>query len=133
MTTNDILPSDIQLIGIFVQPHDLHSKINDIIDTYKNILNNRIYVLSIVETNELFCSFNILRDEYNKLCLPDSFVVHRKKETNTIYTINAINIISNTTNNALIDWNDYKNCIIITSNKEVHALHTNIYRIVRLR
>lgn len=134
MVNNETIPYyNTQLIGLFIHPNELQSKIDDIINTYKYIPNNKIYILSILETNELFCSFNVLKNDYSKLCLPNTFIIHRKKETNTIYTINAINIIANAKIDTSIDWNYYKNSIIITSDNDVHVLHTNVYRIVRIK
>ena len=56
--------------------------------------------------------------------------IHRKKETNTLYTVNALNAIIRRVNNGVldktfqVDWNNYQNSFILTDG--------NDYRVVEL-
>ena len=55
-----------------------------------NIMYNKIFVLYIKSNDEYVCTYNI--DQANLDSLPqNTMLVHRKKESNTLYTINALN------------------------------------------
>lgn len=61
-------------------------------------------------------------DTYKKF-LSNSIMVHQKRETNTIYTINALNELIMNLNNGILDkkypieWERYRNCALL-KNKE---------------
>lgn len=63
-------------------------------------------------------SYNVIMDSYKKF-LPNSIMVHQKRETNTIYTINALNELIMNLNNGILDktykieWERYKNCALL--------------------
>ena len=63
-------------------------------------------------------SYNVLLDT-RKDFLPGSIMVHRKKETNTIYTINALNELIMNLNNGVLDkqypieWENYTNTMLL--------------------
>ncbi len=65
-------------------------------------------------------------------------MVHRKKESNTLYSLNALNELVRTLNggvedrNFQINWNDYRNSILITQKGELKQLKTKIYKIVEI-
>jgi hypothetical protein len=56
--------------------------------------------------------------------------VHRKKQTNTLYTINALNAAvaaqhdGKTGKDLKLDWTQYENCLLLTAGKElkIHAI-----------
>ena len=70
--------------------------------------------------------------------LPNTILLHRKKESNTLYTINALNTLVKTLNNGYadpnyrIEWTDYKNTILLTNGPDLRKLDTTIYKIVNL-
>ena len=70
--------------------------------------------------------------------LPNTILVHRKKESNSLYTINALNTLIKSLNNGYVDpnyrvnWNDYKNTILLTNGPDLRKLETSIYKIVNL-
>jgi hypothetical protein len=65
-------------------------------------------------------------------------IVHRKKETNTLYTINALNDLIKKLNGGVVDpsyrvnWQHYKNCILLTNHIELKQFNTKVYKIVEL-
>ena len=65
-------------------------------------------------------------------------MVHRKKHTNTLYTINAMNIIIKMNNNGILDksyqlnWELYKNTILLSNDDELNKLPTKVYKIISL-
>ena len=64
--------------------------------------------------------------------------VHRKKESNTLYSINALNELIKSLNGGVVDtrfpieWKHYKNTILLTQHNELKQLRTKIYKIVEL-
>ncbi len=63
-------------------------------------------------------------------------MVHRKKETNTMYTINALNRLISQLNGGMVDkdyqvnWNDYRNAVILTDGDGYKILKTSLFRII---
>jgi hypothetical protein len=63
--------------------------INDISSQY-TILYNKVFVLEIKNSGEFVCTYNVDQPNINEVP-QDTILVHRKKESNTLYTINALN------------------------------------------
>ena len=65
-------------------------------------------------------------------------LVHRKKETNTLYTINSLNALIRKENDGIldnkysVDWTKYANALLVTSNNELKVLNTKVYQIINL-
>jgi len=65
-------------------------------------------------------------------------LVHRKKETNTLYTINSLNALIRKENDGIldnkysVDWAKYANSLLVTSNNELKVLNTKVYQIINL-
>lgn len=126
-----------QLLCTFCNKNDYEEcllKINNVYD----IIFDRIYVLENSDNPfYLYLTYNveyINRDEF----LPKTISVHRKKHSNTLYTINALNELVKRENNGNIDdsfeldWDNYFNSIILTSDEGVKIVNTNLYKIVNL-
>jgi hypothetical protein len=68
----------------------------------------------------------------------NTILVHRKKESNTLYTINALNELIKKLNGGVVDtryqvdWQHYKNTILLTQQNELRQLKTKIYKIIEL-
>ena len=64
--------------------------------------------------------------------------LHRKKLSNTLYTINALNELIKTINNGVLDtryqvpWELYKNMILITNKDGLQRIPTRILKIINL-
>ncbi len=111
-----------QLVCTFTRKHQVEETIDDITRNF-SILNNKIFHFKSFETREdAILSYNIIMDSYKKF-LPNSIMVHQKRETNTIYTINALNELIMNLNNGILDkkypieWERYRNCALL-KNKE---------------
>jgi hypothetical protein len=107
------------------------------IQSQYQILFNKIFILYIESTNEYVCTYNI--DSYNiEGILPNTILLHRKKESNTLYTINALNDLIKSLNGGILNnkfpipWNEYKNCILLTHSGELRRLDTKIFKIITL-
>ena len=63
-------------------------------------------------------------------------MVHRKKESNTMYTINALNKLIFNLNNGIVDksfqinWDIYRNSMILTNGDSYKVLKTSLFRII---
>lgn len=80
---------------------------------------NRIFVFSNHDKkNELYCTFNA--DE-NGFRGKNTISIHRKKETNTLYTVNALNEVIKDLNNGILDksmilkWENFENSFLLTT------------------
>jgi len=98
---------------------------------------NKIFVLYVKSNDEYVCTYNV--DQGNISNLPDNTImVHRKKETNTLYTINALNELIKKLNGGVVDtsyrvnWLHYKNSILLTQNNELNQLNTKIHQILEV-
>ena len=125
-----------KLFCTFVKEQELDESIDYIIDTY-NILYNKLFVLSLTNRKDLAITYT--PDTTRRVPISeDTILVHRKKYTNTLYTINAMNIIIRGHNNGIldknyqVDWNQYNNQILLSNDDEVNRLPTKIFRIVSL-
>jgi hypothetical protein len=126
-----------QLVCTFVKKPYIEDSIEDIKDMF-SVLNDKIFLLRSTNIqNELMLSYNVLLDS-KKDFLPGSIMVHRKKETNTIYTINALNeLIMNLNNGILdksfpIDWEKYSNSILLKKPDGLKVLKIELVRVYNI-
>ena len=102
------------------------------------ILYKKIFVLESKEANEFLCTYNIEIEGNHTKILPNTILLHRKKESNTLYTINALNTLIKQLNEGVLDtsfvinWNDYKNCVLLTQGEGLKRINTAIHKIVNL-
>lgn len=122
-----------QLLCTFTTEDELQTVLKNIRETYK-IVYNYIYVLQNKNIEkELYITYNIDVQFKPETQLPNTILVHRKKQSNTIYTINALNQLIKDDNNGVldknfvVDWEKYKNCIILTGGESVRKIPTKIF------
>mgnify|MGYP003144983533 FL=1 len=116
-----------QLLCTFAHQSDLNI-ITDYIQRSYTIPEHRIFVFSNSDRPEqLYCTYNADASEMRG---QNTISIHRKKETNTLYTVNALNAIIRRVNNGVldktyqVDWSMYRNSFILTDD--------NDYRVVEL-
>jgi hypothetical protein len=96
-----------------------------------------MFVLEIKNKDEFVITYNIEDGNINNIP-ENTILVHRKKDSNTLYTINALNQLIKSLNggvvdtNYKVDWQHYKNCILLTQHNELNQLNTQIHRIINL-
>ena len=101
------------------------------------IMYNKMFVLYIKSTDEYVVTYNVEQGNVNDIPA-NTILVHRKKESNTLYTINALNELIKKLNGGVvnpkfvIDWQHYRNCVLLTNHNELKQLNTKIYKIVEL-
>jgi hypothetical protein len=125
-----------KLFCTFVPLTEVDSFIKEITSEY-TILYNKIFVLHIKSNDEYVCTYNV--DQPNINNIPENTIlVHRKKESNSLYTINALNELIKSLNSGVVDtnfrinWQHYKNTILLTQQGDLKLLRTKIYDIVEL-
>ena len=125
-----------KLFCTFTTLDELDPLINNLTST-DNIMYNKIFVFHVKSNNEYVCTYNI--DQANLSSLPDNTIlVHRKKESNTLYTINALNELIKRLNGGVVDtkfpitWEHYRNTILLTQRDELKELKTKIYKILEV-
>ena len=125
-----------RLFATFTQQDLIEGLINELSSTY-SIMYKKMFVLFIKSTNEYVITYNVEQGNINTIP-ENTILVHRKKESNTLYTINTLNDLIKKLNNGEIDptykieWQNYKNCVLLTQQGEVKQLNTKIYKIVDL-
>lgn len=126
-----------KLFCTFSSKNELEGTLETIQSQYK-ILFNKIFVLYIELTDEYVCTYNVDSGNMSNSLLENTILLHRKKESNTLYTINALNDLIKSINSGVLDtsfminWNDYKNCILLTHSGDLRKLDTKIYKIINL-
>lgn len=125
-----------KLFCTFSTEEDLDTTLSLIQERYK-IIYNKIFVLYSKSQDEYICTYNV--DFGNILNFMDNTIlVHRKKETNTLYTINALNTLIRDLNKGVLDtsfkvtWEDYRNCILLTKGTELRKVNTKLSKIIEL-
>jgi hypothetical protein len=125
-----------KLFCTFIEEPQIDEFINEIKFHY-TIAYNKVFVLRINVNNEYVCTYNIVEPQVEEIPI-NTILVHRKKESNTLYTINALNELIKKLNNGIVDtnykinWNHYKNTILLTQHDELKFLKTKIYKIVNI-
>ena len=125
-----------KLFCTFTDYNGLDSLIEDIKSKY-TIIYNKLFVLEIVGKDEFVVTYNV--EQANVGTIPDNTIlVHRKKESNTLYTINALNELIKRLNGGVVDtsyqvdWQHYKNCILLTQHNDLNQLNTKIHKIIEV-
>ena len=128
-----------QLLATFTTKGDLDMTIRKIQNAY-TIVFKKIYVLQNENNvNELICTYNVdlsAGADYNDV--KGTISLHRKKHSNTLYTINALNEVIANLNNGLVDskfivpWENFKNTLMVTNSDGLNKIPTRIYKILKI-
>ncbi len=125
-----------RLFCTFTPLSELEALVSALSSRY-SIMYNKMFVLHIKSNNEYVITYNV--DQGNVSNIPmNTILVHRKKETNTLYTINALNDLIKKLNDGVVDtnfrvdWKHYQNCILLTQDGSFKQLNTKVYKIIDL-
>jgi hypothetical protein len=125
-----------KLFCTFTPEEGLDVLVENITNSY-TIMYNKMFVLFVKSTNEYVVTYNV--DQGNISSIPENTIlVHRKKDTNTLYTINALNELIKKLNGGVVDmsyqvsWPHYRNCILLTQHNELKQLNTKVHSIIEL-
>ena len=128
-----------QLLATFTTKTDLDKTIEKIKGAY-TIAFSKIYVLQNENNvDELICTYNVDLEkgaDYNDV--KGTISLHRKKHSNTLYTINALNEVIANLNNGFVDskfivpWENFKNTLMVTNSDGLNKISTRIYKIIKI-
>jgi len=125
-----------KLFCTFVRLEEIDTKVEELSSTY-SIMYNKMFILHIKSNNEYVITYNVDQGNVNEIP-ENTILVHRKKDTNTLYTINALNELIKKLNGGVVDtkfpinWKHYRNCILLTQHNELKQLNTKIHQIIEL-
>ena len=125
-----------QLLCTFAHRKDLDLILDYIISSY-TISERRLFVFADDNIyNDMYITFNVETADTKRI--PNTILVHRKKETNTMYTVNALNVIIREANNGILDktfiinWNAYRNSILLTSDEMLRHVQLKMHKRIDL-
>ena len=127
-----------QLLCTFTKRNRLYDTVSLIIECH-DIVFNKIYVFSNEDDHhQLICTYNIPQNQDNFIEGVDTIALHRKKQTNTLYTINALNELIKLLNNGVqdnnfeVDWENYKDMVLLIGTDGFRKVPTEIHEIVKI-
>ena len=127
-----------RLYCTFTNTNDIDEIVNKIQISYV-ILFNKIFVLESLDGQKIMLTYNVdMGNSNTNNIIDNTILVHRKKQTNTLYTINALNELIKSLNNGVLDkrfpieWNDYRNCILLIQTEGFNKIDTKIREIINL-
>lgn len=100
---------------------------------YQGIIKKAFVFSNNEYQNEIYITYTLPKD--CRMIL-NSFIIHRKSETNTLYTINALNHIIKKINNGVLDksmqlvWENYPNMIILFKQNKLRKIKLNLIKIL---
>jgi hypothetical protein len=128
-----------QLLCTFTTVDELDTTLAQIVENY-DIAFDTIYVLENIDSPvSLCCTYNINLEAVVGDNIPDATIsLHRKKATNTLYTINALNMLVAELNGGKMDkqfalpWDDFRNTILVTAYGKLKRVNTKLKKIVKV-
>ena len=118
---------------------DAYEEVANTIQTSYVILFNKLFVLESLDKEKIMLTYNVDMNNSTKESMVDNTIlVHRKKQTNTLYTINALNELIKELNNGILDktfavnWNNYKNCILLIQAEGFNRIDTKVKDIINI-
>jgi hypothetical protein len=126
-----------QLLCTFSNSVQYIDVLKEIPRQYK-LIDNKIFIFAN-ENNlqELYLTFNVEKNDLNNR-FKGTISIHRKKQTNTLYTLNAMNKLIADENNGVYDknfqlsWELYKNSIILTNDVGVKIVPLKLFSIHKI-
>jgi hypothetical protein len=126
-----------KLFCTFATEDELDNVLEVIKDKY-NIIYNKIFILYSKSQDEYILTYNVDFGNVSSF-LPNTILVHRKKESNTLYTINALNTLIKELNGGVLDttyrinWPDFRNCVLLTKGSELKRINTKLFKIIEIQ
>jgi len=127
-----------RLYCTFTTLDDYEQVANTIQSSYV-ILFDKLFVLESLDKEKIMITYNVdMNNSVVNSMVDNTILVHRKKQTNTLYTINALNELIKSLNNGVIDksfavnWNDYRNCILLIQTEGFNRIDTKIKEIINI-
>ena len=125
-----------QLLCTFSNAKDFKEVIEDIKKFYN--IHNKMFVFSNTKNpKDIYITYNIINEDGKDFPkFKNTISIHRKKQTNTLYTLNAMNQVIKDENNGEFDksfevnWKLYESSLIITGDTGVRIIPLKIFDII---
>ena len=118
---------------------DAYKEVANTIQSSYVILFDKIFVLESLDGEKIMLTYNVdMNNSSSDAMVDNTILVHRKKQTNTLYTINALNELIKSLNNGVLDkkfsieWNNYRNCILLIQAEGFNKIDTKIKDIINI-
>ena len=128
---------DTLLLATCCKARNVRTTIDLIMDNFE-LVGNKIFVLQ--DESDKFkkiLTYNIVKgDTLFSNIVKNTISLHRKKDINSLYTLNALNEVIRSQNNGeldekfSVDWEDYKNTVLVTYKEDDG---TNVLRKINTR
>lgn len=125
-----------QLLCTFAHRTDLDIIVDYIVASYI-IGERRMFVFSDAEMrSDCYVTYNVETADTKRI--PNTILIHRKKETNTMYTVNALNTIIREANNGILDktyiinWPLYNNSLLLTNGDVLRHVKLQLFKRIDL-
>ena len=128
---------DTLLLATFCKARNVRTTIDLIMDNFE-LVGNKIFVLQ--DESDKFkkiLTYNIVKgDTLFSNIVKNTISLHRKKDINSLYILNALNEVIRSQNNGeldekfSVDWEDYKNTVLVTYKEDDG---TNVLRKINTR
>ena len=125
-----------QLLCTFTSKPRLNDTL-DIIIGCNEVLYEKVYVFQNEnDLGQLICTYNIeYKYDYEENII-DTISLHRKKQSNTLYTINALNEVIREKNDGvldksyMVDWLEFENTLLLTNESGLSKIPNKIHQII---
>jgi hypothetical protein len=119
-----------QLLCTFAHRKDLDLIVDYISNAY-TVSERRMFVFSDRDNPyDLYVTYNVEPSATKRT--QNTISIHRKKDTNTLYTVNALNTIIRRANNGILDktfiinWEVYKNSLLLTNGEDLRHIRLKL-------
>ena len=126
-----------QLLCTFCKKYELDETL-EVITMAAEVVFDKIYVFENQEDPEaLICTYNVEKTG-DFIQNSKTMAIHRKRETNTLYTINALNEAIRKDNEGILDktfsldWTQYNNSLLLTNDKGLNVVRTKLHKIINV-
>jgi len=123
-----------QLLCTFSNSVKYTETLKEISNQY-DLVDGKIFIFANEKNlRELYLTFNVEKKEDIRR-YKGTISIHRKKQTNTLYTLNAMNRLIEDENNGVFDknfqlnWDNYKNSIILTNEIGVKIVSLKLFSV----
>tara|TARA_B110000858_G_scaffold22275_1_gene22485 strand:+ start:139 stop:531 length:393 start_codon:yes stop_codon:yes gene_type:complete len=118
---------------------DNFEEITQVIQSSYVILFDKLFVLESLDGEKIMLTYNVdMSNSMVNTMIDNTILVHRKKQTNTLYTINALNEVIKSLNGGIldksfaVDWNNYRNCILLIQSEGFNRIDTKVKTIINI-
>jgi hypothetical protein len=107
----------------------------DVIKSTYELDSKMLFIFSDVDSPEKYIFTYNVNGQYD--LTSNTILVHRKSETNTLYSLNALNVLIGKLNNGkpnrdyVIDWAPYSNSLVLLSNGELSRTRLRLEKVIK--